>query len=259
MENDNKKKFLDSGLNIKAEPITLFFILFQFIFVVIVFVCIFNLLDERVGENDEVYNNNKPQMMIEGLSDKIGLEEREEAEIQKKVLEIVKENTSNLNIAEINAEVREESERIQIIGNDNIRYLTFIIDIPDLQQSYRVFFDSQGVIDLDETTFVLCLDDTEEIIYKDFKCKGSDGNFTKNEILSGYLENYDFKDFSLVVLEKDPSRIMINAFREGLTEEEKNNYIKTVKERVESLGISPDIFQYEVVQLENMTYQLDDV
>ena len=140
-------------------------------------------------------------------------------------------------------------------------FLTATIDVPDLEQSYQIFYEYYGgeiewEPDLHEFLVISCLYDSDRIIYPDFDCKDRYGQEMYNSIVARYINQFSFDQFSAFVKDNDFSTVQINPIKENPTPEEKESYIKETKAAVESLGVPAETLQYYVLQPNDYTYML---
>lgn len=135
-----------------------------------------------------------------------------------------------------------------------INYARMIVDVPELAESYEVFLeypDNKGAIGIAEPNnpdvakpySILCVEKSE-IVYTDFNCRESPNYSTRQEIVSKTLGYFDFSDFS-TSFKDDLSAIYISPINHSVDGGAK--YVQEVKKAISSLGISPDIFSYHVI------------
>ena len=58
-------------------------------------------------------------------------------------------------------------------------------------------------------------------------------------------------------MEDNFTKIYINPTEYSPTEKEKETYLQETKEAVRSLGVSPDLFTYEIATPSDLTYQIN--
>jgi len=250
MGNNWFRQFLD-GSNKKISPAILFFVILQVIFITVASTTIIGLNNNEIIEDDATHYKNLPELVIDDLVNEISfLSEDEVADIQKRLFEIVSENTTSLDIGKVDAVIRENKIYLPDF-NEDVTYFSTIVDIPSLEQSYQIFYGSN--LDPDVATFVLCLENDGDIIYKDFKCKSSDSILTRNEIVSYYLKYYDFGDL-MPIVENNLKEITLLLPKGASIQENGNYYIEQVKEGIKLLGISPEIFKYSLREYDDINY-----
>ena len=157
-------------------------------------------------------------------------------------------------IAFSDAHIREGSLKNVYFDEINTEYNSFVVDIPSIQGSYKVYYEKP-----DEQTktgalneravevIVTCLANAEEIIYDDSSCVDKYNNLGHGVIVKEYIQYADFEDFYAYIDKEDLSRIRIVSRYYAHTSEQDAEYIQEVKQFVESLGISADLFEYYIV------------
>ncbi len=258
MEPSWSDRFLNSNGQKKASPIFIAFIAFQLLLIIVIIVSVSQISDDRTAKNDAERYERMPELTIKDLAKKApGLSEDDIADIQKKVFKIASENNSNMNADKIEAVIRGDKFYKHSFNKQTL-YLHMTIDIPELQQSYDVIYGSNAVLDPEVATFVLCLDD-EEVIYKDFKCKSSDSESIRDEIVPRYLQRFGFEYYTAYIDSNNPKTVIISpsATYEN-SEETKAAYIKEVKDSIDSLGISSERYNYYVRTAADVNYENQD-
>lgn len=248
----------ENDIAIKINPLMMAFIVFQMIFVIILIVSLPNLFqDNKISAGDY---NAQPKVSIEGLqeilptssADKVGV-------IERSLLEIIKNNVNEVNLGESVATVRDVNG--QYFSYENVYFLSFIVDIPALKQSYQMFYQDSSdeyseYIGPDDTIIPLCLGEYEEKIYSEFNCKDIYDQTTRNVIVSKYLSFFGFENFSAFIDLTEPYDVRINPIAGDISGGDSRLYINMIKEKISSLGISPEMFRYSVVQPEEIDYML---
>lgn len=152
--------------------------------------------------------------------------------------------------------IREGTVRTQRFGN-GANYARMVVDVPGLLESYEIFLqyfnndDLIDIIDYDNPKIaapcsILCLEKSE-IIYPDFNCRESANSSTRQEIVFRTLDYFEFKNFVTSFKDGDWSTIYISPVDGKVSNNIKQSYIQEVKDAIDSLGISPDIFSYQVI------------
>jgi len=250
--------FITSDGKRKASPILLIFIGLQALVLIIVLITIIWFNNDKVADDEATRYERIPELAVENLSDKISvLDKKEIKSIQKKIFQIVSENTNSINIDKIKATIRNDELHLQTFDGRST-YFNFILDIPDLEQSYQIIYSSNAVIDPEISTFVLCLEDDEDIIYKDFECKSSDDKSVKEKVVAAYLKyfNPDYEYFSAYISQDDASKIVISpSITYDNDEATKTKYINEVKASIESLGMPSENYTYYVRTADDVNYR----
>ena len=240
----------------KRNPILLAFIIFQAFLILIIVIAVIYLNSKNAPEDDATYYKNTPELAIKNLKEKMPTLEKTEVEsIQKKLFEIASENTGAISKNKIEASLREDTIHTHSF-DENTKYLSAIVDIPSLKQSYEIYYSSNAVLDPEVSTFVLCLENEADLTYKNFNCKSSDNKTIRDKIAPAYLGFFHYEYFSTYIDEKNnPSTIIISpSVTFENSEQTKAQYINETKESVKSLGLSPDKYQYYVRTAADVNY-----
>lgn len=261
MENNNQ-----SQSNYRLKPLPAVFILFQ---IVLVLLLAFSV--PKLFQNDKITDTPS-----EGLSAKITNASSAIPEeysdwtkmIEWALLNTITENNGNEKLFEnqASAKIREDSIRTQYFADDSTNYVRAIVDIPEYKQSYEVFLiypDNQNSVnmveysnpDIEKPYSILCLKEKADVIYPGFECQDSPDYSTRQKIAAKALALFDFDYFSVYPDPSDPNKIIINpSVTYENSEAVKAKYIKETKNAIESLGISPEIFNYYVLTTDDAEY-----
>ena len=245
---NNEEKYILRNTN---YPLLIFIVL-QILFVVL---CVMSASDFLKGD-EIIYGSSASRRLainIDGLKGVMpGVENNSEVETMNKILlDTVGMNIPTVDFGDIKAKIREDSVRTHYFSDLKIDYFSAIVDVPELKQSYWIFHEHSDDIDnpnltIDTEYVVMCLANERDKIYPDFDCKSDYGQLTYNVIAKKYLDWFDFDNFFLKVSD-DYQKIELVVV--GGREYEDEKYVNMVKEKLESLGIYPGIFEYEVVDL----------
>ena len=255
MESNWSKRFLYDNGTRRVKPIVFIFAAFQVFLLIIVIASIIQLNSDSVPDDDVERYKRLPELTITGLKDKASiLEESEIKDIQKKVFEIVSENTSNIKTSEVKAVIRNDNVHEHNFDGRS-KYVNMIIDIPSLEQSYEVFYGSNAVIDPDNSTVVLCLDESKDKPYDGFKCKSSDSGYTRYSILKAYLNLLNFNLFSAYMSPDGSNTVIISpSVTYDNNEATKAAYIKETQDAIDSLGFAASSYNYYVRTAADVNY-----
>lgn len=243
--------------NNKKEPnyLLAIFIIVELVFLIIVGSKIINIIneDDRITKAED-----QPRINISGLpSDNINLRQEFIDEISHNILDAIKQNSSILDLPKTNAIVRNDSLQLKSFNHQNFNALSFIVDIPNLQQSYQVYYkypiDTTEVLTTENPFAILCLEDKAQIIYPNFKCRSSYPTNIRQQIASDYIKFLEFDNFSIAIDNNDPTQININPITD-VTDEVAKEYIAQIKASIQDLGVSPEIFKYHVIQKADLNY-----
>ena len=124
----------------KKEPnyLLAIFIFIQLLFFIIIGFVFINIM----SKNDRITKpEDRPKISINNLSSNdINLRDEFIDEISHNLLEAVKQNTSTLDLPKTNAIVRDNSLTLKKFDHHNFNALSFIVDIPNLEQSYQIYY-----------------------------------------------------------------------------------------------------------------------
>ena len=242
----------------KKEPnyLLAIFIFIQLLFFIVIGFVFINIM----SKNDRITKpEDRPKISINNLSSNdINLRDEFIDEISHNLLEAIKQNTSTLDLPKTNAIIRDDSLTLKQFNRQNFNALSFIVDIPNLEQSYQVYYKYPTDVTTEMLTgenpyAVLCLEDETQIIYPNFKCHSSYPKDIRQRIATDYIRFMEFDDFSITLDDNDPTQININPIidvSDGINE----SYISQVKLSIQSLGISPDLFKYRIVKKTDLNY-----
>lgn len=255
MESNWSQKFLYKNGKREMSPILLAFIALQVLLLVAVVFTIMRISDDGVARNDTERYEKMPELTIKGLKEKASmLSENEIKDIQKKTFKIVSENSESINKSTIEATIRDNRMHVKNFGGYS-RYINMIVDIPDLKQSYQVFYSSGAVIDPEVNSYVLCLNKEADMTYGDFGCKSSDDESIRETMLKTYLGAYRFEYFSAYIKDDDPRSIIISpSVTYNNSEATMNSYIQETMRAVQDLGFSPNDYTYYVRTAADVNY-----
>ena len=181
--------------------------------------------------------------------------------IERDLARVIRLNSADFDVNSSKAVIREGTLRTQTFQSVGGTYFSLIVDIPNLQQSYQIYAhtpadDTASEVASYTTQYVLCLDDKTERIYPDFQCQDGYPSTVRSSIANIHLKYFDFNYFTAFVDSNDFGLININPVNFNTDDATKAQYIQTVKDAVDSLGISPDIFTYRVLQLSDLNYYI---
>ncbi|MBR2839987.1 hypothetical protein IKE82_01500 [Candidatus Saccharibacteria bacterium] len=246
MEETNRKEF---GYLIGI------FIVVQIIFFVVIGAIIINV----ANHNDKITNiDSQPKITVEGLSsNELSLRDSVINDISHDLTSMIEQNTANLDLHSANAIIREGSIAKKEFAQRGFTALSFIVDIPSLEQSYQVYYKYPTNAANEQTTenpsATLCLEDEAQIIHPNFNCRSSYSEDIRKRIATDYIKFMEFDDFSITLDDSDPTRININPITD-VSDDVNESYISQVKASIQALGVSPDIFKYHVVKKADLNY-----
>lgn len=248
MDNSNNLKDVNYPL--------LIFIAVQIVFIIMAAASIIPLLSksDKIPAGDYA---SQPSVTIENLSQAIpDFPSNNTEELQHLLLSIIQINDSNVNLVDSRAIVREGTVINKYFHGPNLNYISAVIDIPEISQSYQLFYQysndpSNIYIDPNDSIIFLCVADETNVIYSDFDCTDIYSQTTRNSIISKYLKYVEFDDFMASTGQNIDD---ITIFPVDFNRVNEDDFIKQTKEAVRSFGISPDLFSYRVLSADEYNF-----
>ena len=190
-----------------------------------------------------------PSITIEGLPSDISSLDKEI--IESELLKIVKQNTEGVNLAETKAIVRSDFLKTHFFENQNLNYISAIVDLPAIEQSYQIFHEyskdeNNKYLYPNDTVIILCITDPDEIIYSNFACNDIYDQQTRNSLVGKYIDYLEFDNFYAYISPDNINEITIHVLQGDMDDSTINKYTREVKSAIESLGIKPELFSYSV-------------
>ena len=253
MENSTNSKNINYPL--------LAFIVLQLVFIIAAIISIVPLLNksDKIAEGDYA---KQPSITIDNLTQAIpNFPSDSTEELQHILLNIIQVNDPDVNLANTKAEIRDGGVFAHYFPLPNLNYVSALVDIPEIGQSYQVFLqfsddEYNENLDPNDSIVFLCITNPAHIIYPDFDCTDVYNQKTRNAITAKFLSYFEFNDFAPIYYsDNDSNDIEISPYTfEELDSSTKESYIQQVKDAIASLGISPDIFTYRVMNPEEIRY-----
>lgn len=237
--------------NIKSfrQLMSVFIIIHLFLLLILIFLTRTLLQDDYVKSNDY---DRQPFITIDGLTDitpKLPVSSIDA--IQRKLLDSIQNNIDDINTASTTAAVRANSVRIHPhLSESGLNYLSVIIDIPELRQSYKLFYeyDSESADwkpNPHELFLITCLNQADQILYSDFSCYDSHGPKIYNGVIAKYIRQLFSDDFSLYISNTDISSLYIRPFK-TVQFPQNQDYVTQAESIIESMGVPSSIFTYTI-------------
>lgn len=230
---------------------------FQIIFLIITIPIIISNINQKP---QSVNPNSQPVISIDNLTSyDLGLSDYHMRNIAHTLTEAIEVNAANLDIPNTKAIIRNDTLATQDFSILNFKTLSFIVDIPNLEQSYQVYYNYP--IDQDLVTFfsedtdapfpdvlhsALCVNEPSQIIYPDFDCRSIYPTDARYQIAQSYINLLEFNDFSTNIDDTNQYQINLKPFPKSAANLDESN-ISQVKHAISSLGISPDMFTYHII------------
>jgi len=223
----------------KISPAMIGLIVFQGIVLIVALALWYALNgDDAIDSDDDA---NRPQVIVDGLAVEWLTDEGLD-EIQRGVFAMAQRNASSVGINMVSAVVREGTIRAMYFEYLEAHYLTAVVDLPVLQQSYQIFYEDEGTeLDPDSSVIVLCLDESMEMIYPDFGCRDVVLG-AREGIVQSFLPFFDLGGAEVEV-DKKSGEIEVTVY----DAEKEGEAVGLVKQAIEELGVSPELFTYKLV------------
>ncbi len=237
--------------NIKSfrQLMLIFIIIHLFILFILIFLARMLFRNDYIRSSDY---DRQPFITIDGLTDitpKLPVSSIDA--IQRKLLDSIQNNIDNINTASTTAAVRANSVRIHPrLSESGLNYLSAIIDIPELRQSYKLFYeyDSESADwkpNPHELFLITCLNQADQILYSDFSCYDSHGPKIYNGVIAKYIRQLFSDDFSLYISNTDISSLYIRPFK-TVQFSQNQDYVAQAESIIESMGVPSSIFTYTI-------------
>lgn len=243
----------------KINPLVLMFIIIQvMVFAILAFIAngIFaGSADENVGGEDQ------RRIESNGLAENLDwLSVQDIEEVEKALFKKMKMNSIGMQVENVGAVVREGSTRTLRMEENGSDFLSFVVDLPDMGQSYRVYYAyPETIFDSENLAIALCLDSFDEKIYAEFNCVDMEEDEEgRVMIVATVVEGIEYNDF-WVNVDEDLRQIRINVLPAvEVNDEVRSRYISEVKQIVENLGVSPGMFEYKVMTPDDYVDSLEE-
>jgi len=244
----------------KDKTIPLIAFLVVEIIIVIILISLITIFkkDDKIGN---IEYDRQPSTTIENLASKLPDDPKEYVNaVQRELANTIELNTESFDLSGTKAEIRQDTLKVQQFNRLEGYYFSVIVDIPNLQQSYQIYAhypakNSPPNSTPPNTMYVLCLNDQNEIIYPNFQCEDNHSSDIRLDLASYYLRYFDFNYFS-AFLDDSLTKVNINPTEYSPTESEKEFYLEETRNAIESLGISPGLFTYEIIVPQDLNYYI---
>ncbi len=241
-----------------------------FVFLQLIFIVAFtSLIVSALQKSDEVDGENQTQIVISNIDEAVPDLPRSallriQTDLGEKVNAVAK--TYSLTTT---AEIRLDTVMVNYLINSADNFVSAVVDIPELEQSYRLYFkydpdeeanaQADDEIDYHDISLVLCLRDDDEVIYPNFSCNNEFDKGSLQYLASRLIGSFEFNDFAVAFDEDDSSLIKIWAYDEYNVEND-DAFLEELQIEIEKYGISPDIFNYYIIKQGDLdfTYEPED-
>lgn len=210
--------------------------------------------DETVTRDDEA----APKLAVEGLDDiEQRISDNDKTRIEGELLQKVKSNSKTVKLNS-RAVINKDSLKNIRFESINLNYLSAVVDLPDLEQEYRIFFEysndqNNSYLTPNETLVVTCLDQNDKYKKYDFNCAAAPQENIYEKMAAKYLNYFRFKDFSASINPKKDVKTVNMVSMYG----PKNaaSYEQQCRSAISELGIDPNRFKYNMLSSSDLTYE----
>lgn len=250
-----------SDYKIRLNMPATIFIVIQIIFIIFLIISISGLYKpDEITDDDP---DRIPVATIDNFASVVSENYPENVKlIEATLFDLILRNSPGEDIStSVNATIRENSIKTVYFEKQNLNYFSAIVDIPEIEQSYWFYSEYSSeepnqYIDYSKFYRIFCLEDSQEILYPDFNCQDDFGLNGRYELVSNLISYFEFNDFApIYTYERGFNQIEISPYTfDELAASTKEAYIRQVKDAIDSLGIPPDIFTYNVMNPEEIKY-----
>ena len=185
----------------KINPIIVIAVIIELLFIFLVIATVNSILNsEQDTPKVAIDNYSQIENGIE-LEGNIGNNLKRDV-LGRAIYRTVSMNYSG-NLKNSGAKVREDSMRSLYLEDYDYQYISFLIDLDDLQQTYRVVYrqgDSKtpsGLLGIDEYNAIVFCPKEEDLIYESFECHDEFGTVAMDSILMTLIRYSEFKGFAV--------------------------------------------------------------
>lgn len=245
----------------KKRQINLPLIIFIIVQIIIIAILTFIVSSTSKSDNITVETNRLPDASIDNLRSSIPNISAEQAKnIELALFAVMRENSNTQDFANSSAKASIIEDTISLVHFENRKGNLFsaVINAPDLNQSYDLYYgypdDNNG--DFQGFISILCPARKESKIYPNFDCKDTSSlNPSQLSIVESFLPYMSFNYFSVSInSQEDNTEIQIYPTQFDLDDTTKKSYIEQTKQAVNSLGVSPDLFSYRFMNFQDYDY-----
>lgn len=188
------------------------------------------------------------------------LSDNDKRRIQNELLQKVKNNAESISLR-TRASINADSLKTVRFDKINLNYVSSIIEIPDLKQEYRIFFEysddeNNSYLTPNETLIIVCPDEDDNYKKYDFNCKDASGKNIYERMAAKYLNYFNFSGFTASInIKKDIKKVNIASM---YGTKNAANYEQQCRAAISELGINPDRFQYYMLGDNDLTYTYEE-
>ena len=242
----------DKIIKFISNPFNIVFIVVQVFVIVFLITFIININSGKENsvvsnESGEVIKNetdNAPEVKVPQLKD-LNLPQNSITNIQRALFSIMSDNSTSVSTSDLKTTIR--AKKTKFFEKQKINYQTFIIDIEDYRQSYRITHewseeeDNEFLAPNDAVT-ASCVYEKDKTKYTSFQCKDGLPMDPKFSIIRHYANYVDLGSFYVFEVENKPTSIGIEMYASEQSEEEAKTKIESW---IKSMGFSPEGFNYD--------------
>ena len=241
----------------KISPVILTVVTAQIVFIIIMVTIIIN----QVNTSNKIeIRDDQPYIAIDSsLIEDIALPYSYAEDIAHGLTDTIALNTPDFSISDTEAIIRDDSLKLVEFNNHDFNALSFIVDIPNLEQSYQVYYKyptgTATEISYDENPYaILCIENGSQIIYPNFDCHSPYSTDIRQKIATEYAHFLEFDNFTISIDNQNPNQIDINPAT-NIDDTTGESYIQETRAAIRSLGVSPNLFDYHIVKQEDLDYR----
>ena len=231
------------------NPILAVFIIAQVVLLIFTVFSISQLMQPNtVSQNDY---ERQPKVSINNLQSLIPeLSTYDISDIERNIFAVINHGQPETD-TDLSATVRADTLKEVNFEDETIKYFSAILDVPGVSATYQLYYGYSHLETKAPNNFIsiLCpLDDDN--------CDDPANQPSRPEIAYRYLRYFNFDYFTPTINPGEHDKVYINPIQGDVNAEEQESYIKETQQAIESLGISPQLFEYYVLQPGDYTYHI---
>lgn len=250
---------MENSPNIKINPMIASAVVVQIIFMVLATISLVNILNNnepviaKVSVDDYSAVNTTKTSSESSSKTPPMIDDTKKSVIESELFDTVALNLSDTqNIQNFGAKIREGSVVNTYLNEAKAYLLNFIVDLPDLQQSYRIVYrwaDSypNKFVPSNYPVAAFCLA-SRDLIYGDFNCQDDYSGLGDDQVVQSLLENHTFSNFTVGILgdayDGEPLSLSINTISED--QSVKSAAVAEISDYLRPLGFNLDDYEYTI-------------
>ena len=222
----------------------------EVLFIVVLAVSLSRVMQSPEVDPDDI--NAQPSITIDGLGSRFpGLSADFVRKTENQLFEIVQNNNVDVKLGTTVAQIRDDSVNKVQFEKEKYDFYNFIVDIPELEQSYQLFLtyswvENNQYIDPNGTMIPLCLSDAETKVYPEFECRDLYDQKTRNLIGLNSVAYFHSDKYYVVVGQSTIDKLKVIVTYHDESSDNVAVALNELKDSIRKLGISPDLFTYDV-------------